>query len=81
LSCAILTRAAAGPATEVHDRMPVVLPTQAFAEWIDPAMTDATRVQLLVAEGAQFDFTYHPVSTRVNSSRNEGPELIEPLAA
>lgn len=79
LSCAILTKAADGPATEVHDRMPVVLPAQTFDEWTDPALTDAARVQSLVAEAAQSDFTYHTVSTRVNSSRNEGPELIEPV--
>jgi len=79
LSCAILTKAAAGPATEVHDRMPVVLAAQALDEWTDPALSDAAQVQSLVAEGAQSDFTYHPVSTRVNSSRNEGRELIEPV--
>lgn len=80
LSCAILTKAAAGAATEVHDRMPVVLPTQAFAAWSDPALTDAAKVQSLIAEYAQSDFTYHPVSIRVNSSKNVGPELIEPVA-
>lgn len=79
LSCAILTRAAAGAATEVHDRMPVVLPAQAFDEWTDSGLTDATRVQSLVADCAQSDFTYHPVSTRVNSARNVGPELIAPV--
>jgi putative SOS response-associated peptidase YedK len=80
-SCAILTRAAAGALTEVHDRMPVVLPAQAFDAWSDPALTDAARVASIVAEGAQSDFAFHAVSTRVNSSRAEGPELIEPLAA
>lgn len=79
LSCAILTKAAAGPTTEVHDRMPVVLPAEAFDAWTDPALSDAARVQSLVAESAQSDFTYRTVSTRVNSSRNEGPELIEPV--
>lgn len=79
LSCAILTKPAAGPATEVHDRMPVVLPARAFGEWNDP-LTDATRAQAIVTESAQSDFVFHPVSTRVNSSKNTGPELIEPVA-
>lgn len=78
-SCAILTKAAAGPATEVHDRMPVVLREQATDEWSDPGQTDAARVQAIIAEGAQSDFTYHPVGTRVNNSRSTGPELIEPV--
>ncbi|MCG6875821.1 MAG: SOS response-associated peptidase [Betaproteobacteria bacterium] len=78
LSCAIITKPAAGPATEVHDRMPVVLPEQAFEEWSDPALTDAARVQSIIAECAQSDFAFHAVSTKVNSSRNAGPDLIEP---
>jgi len=80
VSCAILTRAAAGALIEVHDRMPVVLSAQVLDAWTDPALTDATRVASIVAEGAQSDFAFHPVSTRVNGSRAEGPELIEPLA-
>jgi len=79
LSCAILTKAAAGPATEVHDRIPVVLPTREFEEWSDSAMTDAARVQSIVMDHAQADFTFYPVSTKVNSSRSAGPELIEPV--
>lgn len=79
LSCAILTKDAAGPATEVHDRMPVVLPESAFAAWTDPELADAARVQALVAANAQSDFTFHRVSTRVNNARNEGPELVAPL--
>lgn len=79
LSCAILTRAAAGALTEVHDRMPVVLPQAAFAAWTDPGLTDAARVQTLVAAHAQSDFAFHRVSTRVNSARSEGPELVAPV--
>lgn len=79
LSCALLTRSAAGPAAEVHDRMPVVLPEDAFAAWTDPQLTDAARVAALLAGRARTDFAFHPVSTRVNSARNEGPELVAPV--
>ncbi|MEB2325178.1 MAG: SOS response-associated peptidase [Burkholderiales bacterium] len=79
LSCAILTRAAAGRVGEVHDRMPVVLPAAAHAEWVDPALTDAARVAAIVA-GAATDFRYAPVSTAINGRGAEGPRLIEPIA-
>lgn len=78
LSCALLTRAAEGPAAQVHDRMPVVLPDEAHAGWLDPALKDATafaREHAIAREIA-----HHPVSKRVNNARNEGRELIEPLA-
>ncbi|MCC6608646.1 MAG: SOS response-associated peptidase [Burkholderiales bacterium] len=80
-SCAILTRAAAGALSGIHDRMPVVLPAQAFGAWTDPALTDAARVASILIDDAQSDFAFHPVSTRVNSARAEGPVLIEPIAA
>jgi putative SOS response-associated peptidase YedK len=76
LSCAILTKAAEGPVAEIHDRMPVVLPDQAHAGWLDPALKDASayaREHALARE-----FAHHPVSKRVNNERNEGADLIEP---
>ena len=76
LSCAILTKAAEGPVAEVHDRMPVVLPDEAHAGWLDPALKDASayaRENALLRE-----FTHDPVSKRVNNARNEGADLIEP---
>ncbi|MGD9953104.1 MAG: SOS response-associated peptidase [Burkholderiales bacterium] len=79
LTCALLTRAAEGPAAGVHDRMPVVLRDEALEGWLDPALKDATafaREHALARE-----LIHYPVSKRVNNARNEGPELIEPLAA
>jgi putative SOS response-associated peptidase YedK len=78
-SCALMTRAAAPSVAQVHDRMPVVLKPSQFGEWLDPA-TSPARVQEIIAD-SRTDFAYHPVSTRVNSARNESPDLILPLAA
>jgi putative SOS response-associated peptidase YedK len=78
-SCALLTRASAGPVTEVHDRMPVVLPDEAFDGWLDPALADPTRFAR--EHALEREFIHYAVSKRVNNARHEGPELIEPLAA
>jgi len=76
LSCAILTKAAAGPVAEVHDRMPVVLPDEAHAAWLDPTLEDASA---FAREHAQSrEFTHYTVSKRVNDARNEGPDLVQP---
>ena len=76
LSCAILTKVAEGSIAGVHDRMPVVLPDEAHAGWLDPGLKDATE---FAREHAQSrEFTHYAVSKRVNNARNEGADLIEP---
>jgi len=77
LSCAILTRAATGPVAEVHDRMPVVLPDQIHGEWLDAKLADPARVAAIIAECAQADFRYTPVSTAINGRVADSPMLIE----
>jgi putative SOS response-associated peptidase YedK len=79
LSCAILTKAAEGPVAEVHDRMPVVLPDEAHAGWLDPSLEGAT--EFARAHARAREFTHYAVSKRVNNARNEGADLIEPLAS
>jgi putative SOS response-associated peptidase YedK len=79
LSCALLTKAAEGPVAQVHDRMPVVFADEAHAGWLDPALDDASDFARVHAHWR--DFVHYPVSKRVNNARNEGPELIEPLAS
>jgi putative SOS response-associated peptidase YedK len=78
LSCAILTSAATGPVAEVHDRMPVVLAQAAHADWLDPARKDADQVAGLIRRHSlSAEFEHYTVSTAVNNSRSEGPQLIE----
>jgi putative SOS response-associated peptidase YedK len=79
LSCAILTRGAAGPAAEIHDRMPVVLPNRVHDEWLDRALADAARVGALIAAAADSDFRYMAVSTAINGRAEDSPRLIEPI--
>ena len=80
LTCAILTTAAAGALTDLHDRMPVVLPDDAHDAWLDRALTDPAQASALARARQTPDaFTHFPVRKLVNSTRNDGPELIEPL--
>ena len=80
LSCAILTRAAIGPVAEVHDRMPVILPDAAHAEWLDPGLKDADKVARLIDTRAlSAEFAHYRVSTAVNNSRSEGAPLIDEI--
>jgi putative SOS response-associated peptidase YedK len=79
LSCAILTRAAGGPAAEIHDRMPVILANDAHAEWLDTVVVDPARVAAIVAERAQTEFVFRPVSTAINGRAADNARLIEPI--
>jgi len=78
-SCSIMTKEAEGPAAEIHTRMPVILPQPAHAAWMDPEQTDAGKVLEIAREVAVRDVEFYPVSTRVNYSKNEGSELLEPF--
>ncbi len=81
LTCAILTTSSAGPVAEVHERMPVVLPDDAHADWLDPALIDSARVAGIARERpAPSEFVHYAVRRLVNNAKNEGSELIEPAA-
>ena len=80
LTCAILTTAAAGALADLHDRMPVVLSDEAHDAWLDRALKDPAQASALARDRQAPDaFTHFPVCKLVNSTRNDGPELIEPL--
>jgi putative SOS response-associated peptidase YedK len=80
LTCAILTTAAAGALAELHDRMPVVLPDDTHEAWLDRRLKDPAQASALALGRQTPDaFTHFAVRKLVNSTRNDGPELIEPL--
>jgi putative SOS response-associated peptidase YedK len=83
-SCAHLTMPANELLADIHNtgnhprRMPALLRREDHEAWLRGTIDEARAVlrpypaELMVA---------HPVSLRVNSVRNNGPELIEPIAA
>jgi putative SOS response-associated peptidase YedK len=66
----------------IHDRMPVMLPEDAWERWLDPSRTEGEALAelkgLLVPSDEDW-LEIYPVSQRVNSVRNDGPELVEPI--
>ena len=78
-SCTILT-ATADPAIEhIHNRMPIILQPDVYEQWIDPETSvDDARDLLTKHRGGQLQS--FRVGRKVNSSKTEGPELIEPLS-
>jgi putative SOS response-associated peptidase YedK len=79
VSCTIIT----GPANEkmaaLHDRMPVMLPPSSWDRWLDPLLTDLDAVTELLVPAPVELVAFHAVTTDVNSVRNNGAHLIEPV--
>jgi putative SOS response-associated peptidase YedK len=78
-TCAILTTRANSVLEGIHDRMPVILPRDAYNAWLDP---DADREELgeLMIPYPGDDLEAYPVSRFVNSPRNNDERCVEPAA-
>lgn len=79
LSCAILTQASAPSIVAVHDRMPVVLPDEAHARWLDPELRDAAQAIEYLRDHALVEFAHYAVSDRINRRAESTPSLVEPI--
>jgi putative SOS response-associated peptidase YedK len=65
----------------LHDRMPVILDPKDFGAWLDPALQDRGKLAPLLVPYRGEGLTALPVSTLVNSPRNNDPRCIEPIIA
>jgi putative SOS response-associated peptidase YedK len=76
---AIITTTAEPGLDRIHDRQPLVLERDSWQDWLDPDQSDLSRVKahLEFADPGRFDA--YPISVAVNSSRNNGARLLEPL--
>ena len=75
----IITTRAEDEVGRIHDRMPMVIEPDRWADWLDPGAASAEALHGLLTPAASAHLTSHPVSTQVNSVRNNGPGLIEPM--
>jgi putative SOS response-associated peptidase YedK len=67
----------------IHNRMPVILPQEAWPRWLgeEPAKKEELLQGLLLKPFLAERMLAYPISTRVNSPKNEGAELIEAVGA
>jgi putative SOS response-associated peptidase YedK len=66
---------------QVHNRMPVILPDEAWPVWLGEEMGDGARLKALLAPYPAGAMTMWPVSKRVGNVRNNDPTLIEPIVS
>lgn len=78
-SCTLLTTEPNELIRPIHNRMPVLLPPEAYDLWLDPAEQDPARLLPLLRPYPAERMRAHAVSTLVNSPRNDSPACIAPL--
>ncbi|MGA2529869.1 MAG: SOS response-associated peptidase [Acidimicrobiales bacterium] len=79
-SCTILTTDANESVAPVHDRMPVLITEEDLAEWLSPEPLAPGELERLVRPAPPGTLEAFRVSSQVSDAREDGPELIEPIA-
>lgn len=75
-SCAVITTTAEDEAGRIHDRMPVFLSADLVDAYLHGPAAEAMAVMLASPTP---DLITRPVSRRVNTPKDDDPDLIEPI--
>ena len=78
-TCTIITTDANDLVSPIHDRMPVVLSPKDWDGWLDRGNQDTASLKKLLAPADPRQFEMFAVRPLVNSVKNNGAELLEPL--
>jgi putative SOS response-associated peptidase YedK len=78
-TCTVLTTEAEDDLGRIHDRMPLLVERGEYGAWLDPTVSEPEALQRLLVPAAPGRLEAYPVATLVNSVKNNGPELVEPL--
>lgn len=78
-TCTIITTEANDSLRAIHDRMPVILPPEAYDLWLDREVDDPSALLPVLRPRPDDELVAYEVSTLVNNVRNDAPDCIEPL--
>lgn len=78
VTCSIITTAPNKITQPVHDRMPVCLPPEVYDDWLDPKNDDTGYLKSLLVPFPSEKMKKYPVSTLVNSPKNDLAEILSP---
>jgi putative SOS response-associated peptidase YedK len=65
---------------DLHDRMPVLVPDDAWDRWLRRAPAELDELLAMLQPTDEIPLRIYAVNRYVNDVRRDGPELIEPLA-
>ena len=78
-TCTILTTQANAFMQPLHDRMPVILPSDQFDFWLDRDFSDVEQLEQLLVPLETDDLQTYPVDQLVNRPINDTPQCIVPI--
>jgi putative SOS response-associated peptidase YedK len=78
-SCTIVTTTPNRLMAPIHNRMPVILSPDAYAQWLDPAVQSPDNLAALLKPFPAEEMAAHPVSTFVNNPKSDQPECVVPV--
>jgi putative SOS response-associated peptidase YedK len=80
-TAAIVTTSANSTLAPIHERMPVIVPPNAFDLWVNTAEVDATTAAALITPAPDDLLEAYEISTAVNRTANDNPKLLEPVGS
>jgi putative SOS response-associated peptidase YedK len=77
ISCNIITTEPNELVSQIHNRMPVILPTTAYQTWLDPHERAPSELSPLLKPYPSNQMVSYPVSKQVNNPTNDLPTCIQ----
>jgi len=78
-TAAIVTTRANKTLAPIHERMPVIVPPEAFDLWLNSNEVDATTAAALIVPAPDGLLEVYEISTAVNRTANDNAKLLEPV--
>ena len=79
-SCTVITTEPNESLIPIHNRMPVILAEADWPAWLGETPAGAADLKALLRPYPSEDLTMWPIDKAVGNVRNDGPELIKPVA-
>ncbi len=76
----IVTTAANGATSAIHDRLPAIISPEAFGLWLDPDESRAEEAFGLLRPPENNVVTFFEISALINKAENDTPEVQTPVA-
>ena len=77
-SCTIVTIEPNELMASLHNRMPVILPADAYAQWLEYSLQTPEKLQAFIKPYPAAEMAAYPVSTLVNNPKNDLAECVVP---